>query len=65
MNEKPTRPPVPRDRLVTLVGPSDFKDVTLVTEDGEIRLFEGRARVPEWLAQKHLKAGWHIRYTRP
>jgi hypothetical protein len=60
MTENP--PPKSRpDRLVTLVGPSDFKDVTLLTADGEIRLFEGRARVPEWLAQKHLKAGWHVR----
>lgn len=64
MTETPTTP-VPRDRLVTLVGPSDHRDVTLVTEHGEIRLFEGRARVPAWLAAKLLRPGWHIRHTRP
>jgi hypothetical protein len=64
MNENPA-PMRQGERYVTLVGPADYRDVTLLTEDGEIRLFEGRVRLPEWLAAKHLKPGWHIRFTRP
>lgn len=50
-----------QDEYVTIVSPADHKDVTYLTEDGPIRLHEGRARVPAWLAAKLLKPGWHTR----
>ncbi len=60
MTEK-TTPKRRQDEYVTLVGPSDFKDITFLTEDGEIRLHEGCARVPLSVAKKHLRPGWHLR----
>ncbi len=50
-----------RDEFVTLVSPADHKDVTYLTEDGPIRVMEGCARVPESVAKKHLRPGWHLR----
>lgn len=64
MNENdlttPTNTPGQPEPTVTLVGPSDHKDTIYVTEDGPIRLFEGRARVPLWFAKKHVRRGWYI-----
>jgi hypothetical protein len=60
MTEKtvPKRQP---DEYVTLVAPGGHKDIIYLTAGGPIRFFEGCARVPESVARKHLRPGWHIR----
>jgi hypothetical protein len=60
MTEK-TTPKRRRDALVTLVGPAEHRDYVYLNEGVQIRFFEGRARVPESVAKKLLRPGWHVR----